>query len=94
MANQVGGESGNHEYEFISPPPDTLICGICRFPSKTPQFRFCELCVERAKRVDDTFRCPVCRLAFSCFTNKLPAPRPAQDYQRSLSVLYTKEGCE
>ena len=76
MANQVGGESGGYEYEFVDPPPDTLICGICCLPSKTPQHSvcvvdiatFCKLCIEGAKRADDDFRCPVCHADFSCFT--------------------------
>ena len=91
MGNRVGGESGSYEYEFDSPPPDTLICGICRFYSKTPQLTFCELCIERAKRVDDAFRCPVCRLAFSCLTNK-QADRITEDIK--CFCIHQRKGCE
>ena len=72
----VGGGSGGYDYEFVDPPPDTLICGICRFPSKKPQLSvccghtFCELCIDGAKKGDGAFKCPVCRADFSCFANK------------------------
>ena len=97
MANEVGGESGGYEYEFVDPPPDTLICGICCFPSKTPQLSvccghtFCQHCIERATNVDDSFKCPVCRAAFSCFTNK-QADRIIKDLK--VFCTYKKIGCE
>ena len=90
---QVGG---GYEYEFVDPPPDTLICGICCFPSKIPQLSaccghtFCKLCIEGAKKVDDDFRCPVCRADFSCFTNK-QADRIIQDLK--VFCEYKKKGC-
>lgn len=97
MANQVGGESGGYDYEFVDPPPDTLICGICCFTSKTPQLSvccghtFCDLCIEGAKKLDDDFKCPLCREAFSCFTNK-QADRIIKDLK--VFCTHKKNGCE
>lgn len=94
---QVGSESGGFEYDFVNTPPDTLICGICCFPSKNPQLSvccgdtFCDHCIEEAKRVDGSFRCPVCRAAFSFFTNK-QADRIIKDLK--IFCTYKKKECD
>ena len=92
----VGCESGGYDYEFVDPPPDTLICGICRFPSKKPQLSvccghtFCEHCIDGAKIADGAFKCPVCREAFSCFANK-QADRIIKDLK--VFCMYKTKGC-
>ncbi|XP_065908111.1 myosin-13-like [Dysidea avara] len=59
---------GGYEYQFVTPPPDWLICNICQYPSREPHLSvccgntFCKSCLEGAKKatvIADA--CPICR---------------------------------
>ena len=61
-------ESG-YDYNFVTPPPDRLVCNICQFPCYKAQLTeccghvYCQPCVEKVKTVANRkYLCPVCRV--------------------------------
>ena len=54
---------GGYDYDYVTPPPDSLICKICRFPSQDPHMTlccghvFCKACVSRV----EGGTCAMCR---------------------------------
>ena len=92
-------QSGGYDHEFVQTPSDTLICQICRCPSREPHLSaccghvFCKSCLEAAKRVTFvTNSCPMCRSEqFVTIPNK-----QADRIIRSLLVYCSnkKKGCE
>ena len=56
-------EIGGYDYEYVVPPPDSLVCKICRFPSRDPHMTlccghvFCKSCVSRV----ESGTCATCR---------------------------------
>ena len=70
-----------YDYQFVDPPPDTLVCKICHCPSKEPHLSVCcgpayilqILSYERqeCRRYTATDACPMCRSTnFQTFPNK------------------------
>ena len=92
-------QNGGYDYEFVQTPSDTLICQICRCPSKKPHLSaccghiFCKSCLETAKRMKFVSNaCPMCcSEEFSTIPNK-----QADCIIRSLHVYCSNKdkGCE
>ncbi|XP_065915323.1 TNF receptor-associated factor 3-like [Dysidea avara] len=64
----MAGSWGGYEYQFVTTPPDWLMCRICHFPSREPYLSeccghtFCESCLEGVKEAaTGTDCCPMCR---------------------------------
>ena len=89
---------GGYDHDFVSQPPDRLVCKICHFPSRNPYLSvccghlFCKSCLDNVEAVAITDVCPVCRdEEFVTFPNK------AVDREvKSLCMHCTnkKNGCE
>ena len=91
--------NGGYDYEFVSLPPDRLVCKICHLPSRDPYLSvccghiFCKSCLDNVKKATAiTNACPVCRdEEFETFPNK------AVDREvKSLHIYCTnkEKGCE
>ena len=90
---------GGYDYQFVDPPPDTLVCKICHCPSKEPHLSvccghtFCKSCLASAKDVSSIADvCPMCRSSkFETFPNK-----QNERLIKSLAVFCTNKdkGCE
>ena len=61
--------AGGFEYQFVSSPPDIVVCKICHLPTRDPHLTiccghvFCKSCLDgmkEAKSIVDNI-CPVCR---------------------------------
>jgi len=97
MAGMANG--GGYEYQFVTPPPDWLMCNICQYPSKEPYVTdccgntFCKSCLDCVSRATTiTNACPICRKEeFGTFPHK-----QADRTVRSLRVFCTnkEKGCE
>ena len=70
---------GGYDHNFISSPPDRLVCSICQYPSQDPHLSvccgqvFCKSCLDGVKRAIafNANACPVCREKdFVTFPNK------------------------
>lgn len=89
---------GGYEYEFVTTPPDWLVCNICHYPSREPYLSgccghtFCKSCLEAANKATAiTDACPMCRAEeYSTIANK-----QAVRTIKSLHVfcINKKEGC-
>ena len=70
--------NGGYDYDFVSQPPDRLICKICHLSSRDPYLSvccghvFCKSCLDNVKKATViTNACPVCRdEKFVTFPNK------------------------
>ena len=54
---------GGYDYPLISPPPDTLVCKICRLPSRNPHMTLCcghVFCMSCISKVEGN-TCCICR---------------------------------
>jgi len=87
---------GGYQYQFVTSPPDWLICNICHFPSREPYLSdccgstFCNSCVVDAKRTSAI--CPICHnKEFVTFYNM-----QANKTVKSLHVFCSnmEKGCE
>ena len=78
MATVRLDNNGGYYYDFISTPPDRLICKICQLPSRDPYLSvccghvFCKSCLDNIKKATAvTNACPICRdEEFVTFPNK------------------------
>lgn len=63
-----------HDVQFVSDPPDCLVCLICTLVAKDPQQMdccgrvYCQNCLSEHKKHSD--KCPQCREAGNCFSDK------------------------
>ena len=95
--NLAPNNNGGYDYDFISTPPDRVVCKICHLPSRDPYLSvccghvFCKCCVDNVKTSTITNVCPVCRdEEFVIFPNK--------QLDREIKGLYmncsnNKKGC-
>ena len=68
-ATPTQGYGGYDEYDFVQPPPDRLLCQICKSPSRDPYMTlccghpFCESCLNGHKqaKLSVSLACPMCR---------------------------------
>lgn len=54
---------GGYDYTFVTPPPDTLLCKICRLPSRDPHMTLCcghVFCMSCISKVESS-TCCICR---------------------------------
>ena len=89
---------GGYEFQFVTTPPDWLICNICHYPSREPYLSgccgntFCKSCLEGVRKAAVSDACPICRNEeFVTFHNK-----QADRLVRSLHIFCTnkEKGCE
>ena len=74
----MAGSWGGYEYQFVTTPPDWLMCSICHFPGREPYLSeccghtFCESCLEGVKESATGIDCcPMCRhIGFVTIANK------------------------
>ncbi|XP_065917520.1 TNF receptor-associated factor 5-like [Dysidea avara] len=92
--------TGGFEYQFVSSPPDRVVCKICHLPSRDPYLTmccghvFCKSCLDGMKEAKSIVNniCPVCRGEdFVTFPNK-----QIDREVKSLHVYCTNggKGCE
>ena len=70
--------AGGYDYEFVTAPPDRLICKICHNPCRDAHLtsccgaHYCKSCLQLVRRGRSINRsCPMCRTdGFSTFQNK------------------------
>ena len=70
--------AGGYDYEFLTTPPDRLVCKICHSPCRDTHLtnccgaHFCRSCVQQVRRGRSVNRaCPMCRAErFQTFPNK------------------------
>ena len=64
-ARKPDDKNGGYDYEFVSNPPDELICSICLSVLRDPNLtsccgnHFCQLCISRIK--NERNPCPLCQ---------------------------------
>ncbi len=74
MASGSTPEFGGYDLQFMSEPPDALMCLICTLVAKDPQQMdccgrvYCTLCLSEHKKHSD--KCPQCRKAGNSFNDK------------------------
>ncbi|XP_065914867.1 TNF receptor-associated factor 3-like [Dysidea avara] len=90
---------GGYEYQFVTTPPDWLMCCICHYPGKEPYLSgccgqtFCKSCLEGVEETTIiNAACPMCR----CEKYVTIPNKQADRLVRSLHVLCTNKerGCE
>ena len=90
--------AGGYDYEFLTTPPDRLVCKICHSPCRDTHLtnccgaHFCRSCVQQVRRGRSVNRaCPMCRAErFQTFPNK--------EVDREIKALHVycvneKNGC-
>ena len=90
---------GYDEYDFVQPPPDRLLCQICKCPSRNPYMSlccghaFCKSCLDgqrQARSID--YVCPVCREVE--FTTVLYKALDREIKALHIYCTNKKKGCE
>ena len=101
MASSIAtpNNNGGYDYDFVSQPPDRLICKVCHVPSRDPYLSvccghvFCKSCLDNVKKAATiTKSCPICRdEEFITFPQK-----EANREIKSLHIYCTnkEKGCE
>ena len=90
--------AGGYDYEFVTAPPDRLVCKICHNPCRDAHLtnccgaHYCRTCLQQVKKGRSVNRsCPMCRTeGFNTFPNK--------EADREIKALHvhcsnTRNGC-
>ena len=53
MARDESDRDSGYDYEFVEPPPERLLCTICRLPCREAQLNedqvYCKRCITKIK---------------------------------------------
>jgi len=84
----VEEDFGGYDYDYVTLPPDNLVCVICHYPACDPVqtndccgCTFCRRCITKYQRVEiiDSTRCPYCNKENFSYTNDKRAEHEIDD---------------